>query len=801
MAEQTDRLRTILEADITAYARNMSRAASVMEGFGTVAKLVAGAFAGKKLFEGFSGIVEAADESEAAQRKLAQALSNTGQLSAETVAAFDEQAAAMQAMTTLDDDAVTGQQALAVALGATAREALDLVPAAADLSAAVGIGLDEATRALTLSLEGNIGMLGRYVPAVRDMTDAQLASGAAVDLVAQKFGGFAGQEAETLTGAMTQMRNAFGDIVEELGKAITQNEDVRKAVEGVTKVFRLLEKAVTENRDRIGSFVSRALAGLVQMLGFMVSVIGDAVKSWSLFKGTLMETAIAFAEFEVWLNRTTGSEWLEENERRLKSLRQMTREQASNAREAEEFAAKAEKVAIEIGRIADQMTDANEPTAMLTESFVSLNRESANVATQIGGISTSLDDLASGFSLREGFAFKVDLLFPEMDEIQKQFGGGGKFGAALPVTIEMPDTSFVSEAITKPMADSIIEAIGQGLNALQGGIGSTISTAIIFLSKIFETAIEKFSEGMTDTLQKLAPIIGVLIDILANFTPESFDKMIKGFIEGFVAVLSNIGPALAVLIDNLDEIAVGIVQGVVGLLTGIVANIPNFIGAILNAALELITQIVPRIIGTLGDVFRMAGQVMKAIWGDLSSHVVGIFRTWGDGLMSFFDSFLDFEEIQKTWAGAAARAIRDFFAVTVSDALSKFGTFVSGVFSSIVAFFKGIVNWFIGLFNAIIDALNSTGIFDIGRIPTLHSGGIVPGPVGREVPILALGGEQVVPMDQAEEGGGGMVIQNFNVISSRNSPGEMQDAVLRALRDLTRQGHVARGVVISSAPA
>src|SRR3990167_8213647 len=195
---------------------------------------------------------------------------------------------------------------------------------------------------------------------------------------------------------MTQMRNAFGDIVEELGKAITQNEDVRKAVEGVTKVFRLLEKAVTENRDRIGSFVSRALAGLVQMLGFMVSVIGDAVKSWSLFKGTLMETAIAFAEFEVWLNRTTGSEWLEENERRLKSLRQMTREQASNAREAEEFAAKA-----------------------------------ANVATQIGGISTSLDDLASGFSLREGFAFKVDLLFPEMDEIQKQFGGGGKFGAAL----------------------------------------------------------------------------------------------------------------------------------------------------------------------------------------------------------------------------------------------------------------------------------------------------------------------------------------------------------------------------------
>lgn len=783
MAEQTDRLRTILEADITAYARNMSRAASVMEGFGTVAKLVAGAFAGKKLFEGFSGIVEAADESEAAQRKLAQALSNTGQLSAETVAAFDEQAAAMQAMTTLDDDAVTGQQALAVALGATAREALDLVPAAADLSAAVGIGLDEATRALTLSLDGNIGMLGRYVPAVRDMTDAQLAAGAAVDLVAQSFGGFAGQEAQTLTGAMTQMRNAFGNMLEELGKTITQNENVRKAVETVTKVFHILEKGITDNRDEIGKFVTRTMSGLIKSFGYMISILGDAVKAWSNLWGTLGQATLAFERWNLEAaEKTKIPEVIADHKEYVRWLEEAVRSQALAANEAETFRQIAHQMGAEIAYLGDQMIDADAGTATLTKSFTALNAESGNVATQVGAISTSLDDLASGLSLKgKGFAFKVDLLFPEMAEIQKQFGGGGKFGAAMPVTLEMPDTSFVSEAIAKPMADSIIEAIGQGLNALQSGIGSTISTAIIFLSEIFEEELESLAEGMADTIQKIAPIVGAVLDMLANFTPESLDKTIKGFMEGFVSALSNIGPAIAVLIDNLDEIAIGIVQAVIGLLAGIVANIPNFIGAILNTALELITQIVPRVIGTLRDVFRMAGQVMKIIWSDLASHVTGILTTLGNGLTSFFDSFLDFEEIQQTWAGAVARGIRDFFAVTVSDALSKFGTFMSGVFSSVVGFFKGIVNWFFGLFNKIIDGLNEIPGVNIPHIPALHSGGIVPGPAGQEVPIMALGGERIVPMDEAQEGGGWGRAINITINEAR-SPGETVDALVQALK-------------------
>ena len=353
--------------------------------------------------------------------------------------------------------------------------------------------------------------------------------------------------------------------------------------------------------------------------------------------------------------------------------------------------------------------------------------------------------------------------------------GGASIGANLALDMLGEEPKLCGAALFSPGNDY------HGLNALQSGIGSTISTAIIFLSEIFEEELESLAEGMADTIQKIAPIVGAVLDMLANFTPESLDKTIKGFMEGFVSALSNIGPAIAVLIDNLDEIAIGIVQAVIGLLAGIVANIPNFIGAILNTALELITQIVPRVIGTLRDVFRMAGQVMKIIWSDLASHVTGILTTLGNGLTSFFDSFLDFEEIQQTWAGAVARGIRDFFAVTVSDALSKFGTFMSGVFSSVVGFFKGIVNWFFGLFNKIIDGLNEIPGVNIPHIPALHSGGIVPGPAGQEVPIMALGGERIVPMDEAQEGGGWGRAINITINEAR-SPGETVDALVQALK-------------------
>jgi hypothetical protein len=43
--------------------------------------------------------------------------------------------------------------------------------------------------------------------------------------------------------------------------------------------------------------------------------------------------------------------------------------------------------------------------------------------------------------------------------------------------------------------------------------------------------------------------------------------------------------------------------------------------------------------------------------------------------------------------------------------------------------------------------------FSMPKLPTFHQGGIVPGPMGAEVPILAMAGETVTPAGQAPAGG------------------------------------------------
>lgn len=66
---------------------------------------------------------------------------------------------------------------------------------------------------------------------------------------------------------------------------------------------------------------------------------------------------------------------------------------------------------------------------------------------------------------------------------------------------------------------------------------------------------------------------------------------------------------------------------------------------------------------------------------------------------------------------------------------------------------------------------------DIGHIPTFHAGGIVPGMMGAEVPIMAQAGEMVLTREQQEALGGGRGISIGQLVTSR--PGETVEELRR----------------------
>jgi hypothetical protein len=200
----------------------------------TVANLASSAIIGtaNAIKDFVVGSINAAIEQENAINKLSQALRANGEFSRAAMNDFSDFASELQNVTVHGDETVLNQLALAKSLGATNDQAKNLVKAAAELSATLGGSLEENVDKLGKALNGNIGRLGQYIPELKNLTKAQLESGAASDLIINKFGGAAASELNTYGGAVKSATNAMGDFQEELGNLIIKNKLVIETING-----------------------------------------------------------------------------------------------------------------------------------------------------------------------------------------------------------------------------------------------------------------------------------------------------------------------------------------------------------------------------------------------------------------------------------------------------------------------------------------------------------------------------------------------------------------------------------------
>lgn len=248
-----------------------------------VALAAVAVFAGKAVLGGLESIIEAASESDQAVRKLGVALASTGEFSDQAVEDFEQFASALQKTTQYTDEAVLGSVALAKNFGLTNEEAKKLTQAAIDLAAATGTDLNTATEQLGATFSGTTGRLGKTIPALKSLTEEELKAGAAIDIVAQKFQGFAEATSQTFGGAVTQTKNAFGEIFESLGKIVTQNPVVLKVVQELGNAFRSIAEIIDKNRDSISEFLSAALKKIVSFIPSVIKAINILVQGFGGF--------------------------------------------------------------------------------------------------------------------------------------------------------------------------------------------------------------------------------------------------------------------------------------------------------------------------------------------------------------------------------------------------------------------------------------------------------------------------------------------------------------------------------------
>ena len=231
------------------------------------------------LFKSVAGaagsVVDAAQQQEKSVAALDQALASLGPAAAGASEALQAQAAALEATTQFGDEAIIQNQALALNLGVSADQAGKLTQAAVELSAGLGVSLESATTNLARTMNGFRGELGELVPEVATMGVEALKSGAALDVVLDRFGGQA--QTKTFSGLIAQLGNAWGTVKEKLGAAITENEAIRGSLERLKNV--ITSPAFLDAID----FIATGFATITLNAVELVSKVGAAKETLEKF--------------------------------------------------------------------------------------------------------------------------------------------------------------------------------------------------------------------------------------------------------------------------------------------------------------------------------------------------------------------------------------------------------------------------------------------------------------------------------------------------------------------------------------
>ena len=179
----------------------------------------------------------------------------------------------LQEVSLFTDEEIIAQQAYLASLGLTEDKIKDVIKASMDLAAGTGQTLEFGVKNLAKTFSGLTGELGESIPALKELTTEQLKAGEAVNVVADAFKGQAKAAAEAGTGGLTQLKNSFGDLSEEIGRALMPMlNDFADKLKVLVKGMQDLSEAEIKTRVKVGLFAA-AIGPVVVALSSVVKAI------------------------------------------------------------------------------------------------------------------------------------------------------------------------------------------------------------------------------------------------------------------------------------------------------------------------------------------------------------------------------------------------------------------------------------------------------------------------------------------------------------------------------------------------
>lgn len=201
--------------------------------------------------------IHAFGEQERASNSLSQALQNQGIYSDDLAQSYKDQAAELQKLTGVDDDAIIKSQAVLQGLIGQQEITPQLTKSILDLANAKEMDLDTTAQLIGKAINGQTAALKRLGIEIDDNLSKQERTAQIVERVTQAYGGQA-EAAARGVGSTKGLVSAFSDLQEEIGSRLAP-------------VFTFLVKTVTE----FFQFVSgnKALVDLIVSVGVAATTV------------------------------------------------------------------------------------------------------------------------------------------------------------------------------------------------------------------------------------------------------------------------------------------------------------------------------------------------------------------------------------------------------------------------------------------------------------------------------------------------------------------------------------------------
>jgi len=258
-----------------------------LKSIGVAATAMGGAVVG---FVGLS--VKAATEAQASWAKVSHQVDLAGLSNKETMESIIEFSDAQQKLTGTSGEFIGELVGKYLPSIGDLNEATRMTKTALDMEAAGYMDAEAAMKILSIAKVGDIEMLKRYLPALREVNQETLNSMSAAEkyelamkMLSDTVGGTAEVMGQTLEGKLKVLKETFGDLQETIGEKIIPI--LLKLLEKIIPIIDKMMVWIDENpklAEKIIMVVS-AIGGLLVVLGPLLIMLPGIVTAFTLLTG------------------------------------------------------------------------------------------------------------------------------------------------------------------------------------------------------------------------------------------------------------------------------------------------------------------------------------------------------------------------------------------------------------------------------------------------------------------------------------------------------------------------------------